>query len=248
VATVAQVDIDLASDVTAYDYDDNYEYVDGDAGIGERKRNPNKKKNQKYTTKPPTTTTTEPTTTTIPTILSTVTDYDNGGNNGGGNQYAMSNGNQNNGNTQSAVAGYATAGGNAADGNTGAPRLKCFTCRALSVEACQAAGSIVECEENEDSCELEVRTRLNSATGYYDQIGIITGCKQKLACQNNQKQNFVGKDKDTTQCRPETDKGYDHSVCRQCCWDNDCVDNNGNFWDPQTRWQWKQENGRYGIN
>ena len=137
----------------------------------------------------------------------------------------------------------------------------------ITWELLLAAGSIVECEENEDSCELEVRTRLNSATGYYDQIGIITGCKQKLACQNNQRQNFVGNDKDNTQCRPETDKGYDHSVrtslikiyliiriikilkvCRQCCWDNDCVGNSGNFWDPQTRWQWKQENGRYGIN
>lgn len=104
------------------------------------------------------------------------------------------------------------------------------------------------CLENEESCELEIRTRLNQETGEYDQIGVTTGCKQLEACQNNQRQNFVEKDKDLTQCRPETDKGYTHSVCRQCCWEEDCVGDAGNFWDPQTRWQWGQENGRYGIN
>ena len=59
-----------------------------------------------------------------------------------------------------------------------------------------ATGSVLECEPNESACEVEVRTRLNHATLDYDEIGVITGCKQRLACQNNQKQNFVGKNKE----------------------------------------------------
>ena len=55
---------------------------------------------------------------------------------------------------------------------------------------------MLECEANETSCEVEIRTRLNHVTDAYDQIGVITGCKQRLACQNNQKQNFVGSNKE----------------------------------------------------
>jgi len=126
-------------------------------------------------------------------------------------------------------------------------QLKCFTCNARSVKDCKATGSLKTCQENEQSCELEVRTRFNQQTKVYDEIRVITGCKQPLACKNNHAQNFVGKNKNNTQCRPEKDKGYDHSVCRQCCWEDNCVEKGGNFWNPQTRWQWAQKKGRNGI-
>ena len=38
-----------------------------------------------------------------------------------------------------------------------------------------------------ESCELEIRER----NGYVIQVN--TGCKQKMACENNKAQNFQGK-------------------------------------------------------
>ena len=38
---------------------------------------------------------------------------------------------------------------------------------------------------------------------------IQMGCKQRLACENNKRQNFVGRVPAWTQCRPEA--GYEHS-------------------------------------
>lgn len=232
-----------------------------------------KAKQQAKYTQPPTTTTPKPTTvyeTTEPTTTAaqttseatTIDSYStvttdgpplttDGGNNPyapGGDTYGQG-GNQNQGGNNNS----GNYGNNAPDTPTegGAANLTCFTCNAQTVDECLATGELRACLENEESCELEVRTRYNKETEVYDQVGVITGCKQLLACQNNQKQNFFGtnfqKDKDVTQCRPETDQGYDHSVCRQCCWEDDCVANGGNFWDPQTRWQWGQTNGRYGI-
>lgn len=260
--------------VTAYNYDDSYAYdtVDGidgrkksqaekEAAKANRQKNKNKQPKYKttttaapyYTTTEPTTTpyytTSDPQTTTVyastaddsyttATDATTASYADPGGDNYG--QGGGQDGNDNNSNP------YASNGT-----PDGAASLKCFTCQGQTVEECQASGSVQDCQENETSCELEIRTRLNQETGYYDQQGVITGCKQIEACQNNQRQNFGGDpwgpNKDHTQCRPETDKGYHHSVCRQCCWEDDCVDNGGNFWDPQTRWQWNQANGRYGL-
>ena len=68
-------------------------------------------------------------------------------------------------------------------------------------------------------------------------------CKQKRACRNNQKQNFYPnfwKNRDQSQCRPEEDKGYDHSVCRQCCFEDLCTIRDGEMWLPETRWQWNK--------
>jgi len=253
--------------VVAYNYDDNtyeysYSYYDDSSvsGIQERRKK-KKKKNKNYNPPPPTTTTTtteEPTTTTTTTTSTTTTTTTtttstsyttmNGG--AGSSQYGYGmNGGQNGG--QNGGANYGANGG--AGGEEPASNLSCWTCIATSVEDCQASGSLVSCLENEESCELEVRTRLNQQSGEYFIERISTGCKQKLACQNNQENNFIGKmgnfkkNKDITQCRPETDQGYDHSVCRQCCWTDNCVNADGNFWDPQTRWQWGQNNGRYGV-
>jgi len=261
--------------VVAYNYDDNtyeysYSYYDDSSvsGIQERRKK-KKKKNKNYTTPPPTTTTTtiyESTTTTTTTTSTTTTTtttaaaYDpyttiDGG--AGSSQYGYGNNEDVQNGGQNGGANYGANGGGQYGGGGGseelASDLSCWTCEATSVEDCQASGTLVDCLENEESCELEVRTRLNQQSGEYFIERISTGCKQKLACENNQKNNFIGKmgnfnkNKDITQCRPETDQGYDHSVCRQCCSTDNCVNADGNFWDPQTRWQWGQKNGRYGV-
>lgn len=266
----------VGGDVVGYDYDDSsYNYYGDDGGLTERRKTPAEREEArkkakaekvaaaaaKYalTTDEPITTA-GPVYTTAPTTISETTPYvtdpvteailytvaeetaapknpyaPDGGKYGGDIEELLADNGGNN---------YGPSG----PGTTQAPApaISCFTCHGQTVEECQASGTIVACLENEESCELEVRTRYNTELAEYQQVGVITGCKQKLACQNNQKQNFIG-NKDHTQCRPEIDQGYDHSVCRQCCWEDDCVDNNGNFWDPQTRWQWGQDNGRYGI-
>ncbi|CAG5080218.1 Oidioi.mRNA.OKI2018_I69.PAR.g9508.t1.cds [Oikopleura dioica] len=253
--------------VVAYNYDDNtYEYsysyyddsssLDGDLARRKKKK---KKANKNYTTPPPTTTppTTYPpttTTSTTTTTTTTTTTYTTDNYGAEASQYGYDSGANQNGGANGG-ANYGNNGGYGGDGGEDEPasNLSCWTCVATSIEDCQANGSLVSCLENEESCELEVRTRLNSESGDYFVEQIMTGCKQKLACQNNQSNNFIGKmgnfnkKKAETQCRPETDQGYDHSVCRQCCWTDNCVNADGNFWDPQTRWQWGQNNGRYGV-
>ncbi|CAG5080215.1 Oidioi.mRNA.OKI2018_I69.PAR.g9507.t1.cds [Oikopleura dioica] len=106
--------------------------------------------------------------------------------------------------------------------------LRCWKCDHKSVAACQAQGSLETCESNEDSCQLEIRTRKSNITK------IKTGCKQKKACQRNQANNFFEQsfwyNKDKTQCRPETNRGYTVSVCRQCCWTDNCVNQGSGFW------------------
>ena len=108
--------------------------------------------------------------------------------------------------------------------------LRCWKCDHKSVAACQgkahqnphlsycififvAQGTLETCESNEDSCQLEIRTRKSKITK------IKTGCKQKEACQRNQANNFFEQsfwyNKSRTQCRPEANRGYTVSVCRQ---------------------------------
>merc|ERR1712037_625627 len=123
--------------------------------------------------------------------------------------------------------------------------LRCWKCDADSVADCKAQGEIEICDENEDSCQLEIRTRKSKLTK------IKTGCKQKIACKRNQANNFFRQSfwyrKDQTQCRPETNRLNIFSVCRQCCWTDNCVNADNNLWLPATRWQWGQENGRVGV-
>ena len=105
--------------------------------------------------------------------------------------------------------------------------LRCWKCDADSVADCKgdlppsfhpfnyflAQGEIEICDENEDSCQLEIRTRKSKLTK------IKTGCKQKIACKRNQANNFFRQSfwyrKDQTQCRPETNRLNIVSVCRQ---------------------------------
>ena len=59
------------------------------------------------------------------------------------------------------------------------------------------------CLHNQGSCELEIRERGGRI------LSIQMGCKQKLACENNKRQNFWGRNPSYTQCRPEP--GHVHS-------------------------------------
>merc|ERR1712176_1230035 len=125
--------------------------------------------------------------------------------------------------------------------------LVCWTCHAKDPEECMANGESVTCLENQEACQLEVRTR-EQEDGTYAFVEYRTGCKQKRACRNNQKQNFVGGNKDYTQCRPEEDQGYDHSVCRQCCYEDNCVSDGSTFWMPEKRSEWKKNMAQQGGN
>jgi len=132
------------------------------------------------------------------------------------------------GNTGSTSLGYSDSGSTTTTAAT-AP-ISCWTCRnAYSYEQCQTAGYLVTCQPNQTACELEVRKRNNHV------IQVNTGCKQALACENNKSQNFAQSDPAHTQCRPES--GYDHSVCRQCCYDDSCV-SSPDFWQPGSRDDW----------
>merc|ERR1712176_1047200 len=107
-----------------------------------------------------------------------------------------------------------------------AAKLSCWTCHAYSMADCNAQGSLVACQSNQESCELEIRER----QGKTEQI--LMGCKQKMACENNKKQNFWGNNPSWTQCRPEP--GCTHSVCRQCCETDSCTKD----WYPTDRPGW----------
>lgn len=145
-------------------------------------------------------------------------------------------------NEESASAGY----GSAAPASTGygsteaasagygekAPLLKCWNCHADSFDLCEQTGYLQTCQENEESCELEIRER----KGFVLQI--FTGCKSKEACTNNMANNFQGTNPAYTQCRPEgPEEGYMHSVCRQCCSEENCI-KDPDWWFPQTRDEW----------
>lgn len=68
--------------------------------------------------------------------------------------------------------------------------LKCWRCHATSFEECANNGYEETCQSNQESCELEIRERshVRGQARYIESI--ITGCKQKMACSNNQAQNF----------------------------------------------------------
>lgn len=94
----------------------------------------------------------------------------------------------------------------------------CYTCEASGSDAttvianCLANGSIKQCDEN-SMCMIELRKRNGAFTGFR------TGCKQREACLNQQKQNFGPGPLMMQQCRPEHNlqtSRFGPSVCRQC--------------------------------
>lgn len=133
-------------------------------------------------------------------------------------------------------ANYGDAGyGNAGYGDGYSTGLTCWKCNAKSFDDCEAYGYVETCQSNQESCELEIRERSHykSQARIIEQINM--GCKQKMACENNHSQNFQGDNPAYTQCRPEMD--YTHSVCRQCCSENNCV-KEPSWWYPVSRDEW----------
>lgn len=126
-------------------------------------------------------------------------------------------------------ASEANAYGAGYDDGTG---LHCWTCHADSFDLCGSSGHLQKCQHNEESCELEIRER----KGFILQV--MTGCKAADACKNNMANNFSHKDPALTQCRPEgPSMGYNHSVCRQCCSESNCV-KSPDWWYPTSRAEW----------
>jgi len=245
-----------------------------DAAKANRQKNKNKNKynyTEPPTTKAPTTTEYYPTTTTSTTTTSTTTSttttttttstttttdsYEeptDGYETNPQNPYALGGGDSDSANAygttttevitiKDETTGYVTV-----EPVTDAPELLvCWTCDGATPEECLANGENVTCQENQGSCQLEVRKR-EQEDGSVAFVEYRTGCKQKRACRNNQKQNFVGGNKDHTQCRPEEDLGYDHSVCRQCCYEDNCVSDGATFWLPVKRGEWKKNMAQSG--
>lgn len=115
-----------------------------------------------------------------------------------------------------------------------APGLSCWKCNADSFDLCEKRGYEEKCQSNEQVCELEIRERM----GYIYQIHM--GCKSADACANNKKANFDQANPHYTQCRPEKNMGYHHSVCRQCCHDSLCT-KSPSWWYPASREEWAYE-------
>lgn len=94
--------------------------------------------------------------------------------------------------------------------------LICFECdNAKNMDECKAQRKPRECNENENSCQQEIRSW--GPGGKF--MSITQRCKQKHACVNNHIQNPRAAWKDT-QCQPFTHP--ENSVCRCCCDWNYC--------------------------
>ena len=133
---------------------------------------------------------------------------------------SYNNNNYNSNNNNNADDGDSGSGDMGSGDNYVAP-LSCWRCDgAKNWGECAQLGHLEQCEESATSCQLTIRKRDGEVEG------IFTGCKQKEACQNNKAQNFVtnaennDNDYSENQCRPAADNGP--SVCRQCCFANNC--------------------------
>ena len=94
--------------------------------------------------------------------------------------------------------------------------LICWECdNAKSMEDCKAQKRARECNDNERTCQQEIRSW--GAGGMYKSI--TQRCKQKHACVNNHVQNPRAAWLET-QCQPFTHP--ENSVCRCCCHWNYC--------------------------
>lgn len=96
-------------------------------------------------------------------------------------------------------------------------QLQCWTCQSENWLDCMESGKLAFCEPNITSCQVETRKR----DGLY--ASVSTGCKASIACEQDKNNNFVGgwdEPISTNQCRPDYPSGP--SVCRQCCYSNNC--------------------------
>lgn len=103
--------------------------------------------------------------------------------------------------------------------------LMCWRCNADNMEQCLEKGEIDICDSIEDSCGLEER-RWSGIL-----VGLKLGCKSRLQCSYDIKNNFVADP--NNQCRPTE---FGHSVCRQCCGNDIC--NRGWNIRSESGWQY----------
>lgn len=116
-------------------------------------------------------------------------------------------------------------------------QISCLTCSSSTYSDCYATGKVTECSRDEDSCFLETR--------FTGQIvsHVQSGCQQKVACINNMKQNFWDVDGNGIQLQDEQmhhcklfSGGQGHaSVCRNCCFEDDCA----RGWQPNSFDEWR---------
>jgi len=96
-------------------------------------------------------------------------------------------------------------------------QLQCWTCNAGNWKECMEKGRLQKCEPNVTACQVTTRKRNGEVAA------VETGCKAAIACEQDKANNFVGGWNSPTtenQCRP--DQGHGPSVCRQCCYSNNC--------------------------
>jgi hypothetical protein len=123
-------------------------------------------------------------------------------------------------------------------------QLECMVCNGRSYDDCYRNGIARRCSEHEDACFLEVRYQGINI------IGVMSGCKQKVACINDMKQNFFDYneynqrgvnllDHGKHDCQLYTGSKQGNSVCRNCCFEDFCTDG----WQPQSFEDWNISKG-----
>lgn len=123
-------------------------------------------------------------------------------------------------------------------------QLECMVCNGRSYDECYRNGIARRCSEHEDACFLEVRYQGTAI------VGVMSGCKQKVACINDMKQNFFDfneynqrgvnlLDHGKHDCQLYTGSKHGNSVCRNCCFEDFCTDG----WQPQSFEDWNISKG-----
>lgn len=97
-------------------------------------------------------------------------------------------------------------------------QISCWTCDASNWNECAQVGFLEACDAQITACSITTRMR-NGETR-----SISAGCKAKDACESDKLNNFaIFEEQSATsghQCRPDAQTGP--SVCRQCCYSNNC--------------------------
>lgn len=100
-------------------------------------------------------------------------------------------------------------------------QISCWTCDASNWNECAQVGFLQACDAEVTACSITTRMR-NGETR-----SISAGCKAKDACESDKLNNFAIFGDETPQvvtsghqCRPDAQTGP--SVCRQCCYSNNC--------------------------
>ncbi|CAG5095113.1 Oidioi.mRNA.OKI2018_I69.XSR.g14039.t1.cds [Oikopleura dioica] len=98
-------------------------------------------------------------------------------------------------------------------------QISCWTCDASNWNECAQVGFLEACDAQITACSITSRMRNGEVRS------ISAGCKARDACESDKLNNFAIFEEDAPhtsghQCRPDSDLGP--SVCRQCCYSNNC--------------------------